>query len=379
MFSPVSFQDVSFPTGITATTLDSIPESFNAWQSYSNVPTASTYTTQSFTTSFPLTALGRWGLAANGEILGVPESGGTSYIWKTSNNTLQVGPNISIGTIRKVLYDAITNSWVVMGGSSLAKVSCVNTSSVTTIANPTNQGSQYASAVVFNGRAYGTPLTGMGVNTSVAIWDLVANTAVTASGALNGNVSRWGAVVTSVGTIYFAPESGGNILEFNPTTGTGTTFGNISGAPGYSITNLPNGNVFMAQLTAATSTKYVINPVNKNIKSFTGSGIGSALGNCVGQDGLAYYMIADTTNANLNAFNPVNESSFSTGITLQRPTSGNRGYQDMFTLADGRLIMMPGQNNAGRVVYVTNSNNPNNNTYSLDSMVNPIMFNGGGL
>jgi len=380
MFAPVATQNIDFPQRTSLSTLDAIPESFDAFQAYSNVPTASTFTTQSFTTI--INSIYRWGINGNGKILGIPETGGSTFIWDTNNETSSSAGSISPGSIRNVVWDNLTNSWVICGGTNFVKVNC-DTLATTNIAVPTNQGSQYASVVAFGGKAYGLPATSTGTNTAVAIFDLVANTATTASAPVGISTTNgfWGASLTSVGTIYFGRETAvanQSIYEYNPTTGTGTLFGTLSGATGYGITNLPNGNIFFPNLGINT-TVYIVNPVNKSIQTIPTAGFGYTGGICVGQNGHPYGIRSATTNNGMWGFNTTTNTGYLTSYTVPAATSGDRGYQDFFSLADGRLIGMPGPNNSGRITYWTYLQNPNNNTFSQIGAGNPIMQNGKGI
>jgi hypothetical protein len=222
------------------------------------------------------------------------------------------------------------------------------------------------------------PLVSTGVNTAVAIFDLVANTAATSS--VKGGSSYWGACLTSVGTIYFARESGGtdnSIFEYNPITDTGTNFGTFLGNNGYGITNLPNGNVFVPGL-GINSTCFIVNPVNKSIETLTTPGFGYQTGICLGQNGHVYGIRSATTSNGIWGFNPTTNTGYQTSYTVPAASSGDRGYQDFFSLADGRLVAMPGQNNGGRLTYWTYLQNPINNTFSQVGAGNPIIQNGKG-
>lgn len=385
MFAPVAFEDISFPERQVMGNLDSLNRSFGAWGSYSNQLTASAYTTSSYFTS-SVNGLARWGLGSNNRLLGILETSTTAYIWDANTNT-QVG-SVSLtnpGTIRKVVYDNLTDSWVVCGSNNFVKVNCQTTAS-TNIAVPTNQGTEYPSVVAFNGRAYGLPLASTGVNTAIAIFDLVGNTATTSS-VKPGTGGWWGAVYNSIGTIYFFKENGGTnnaVYEYNPVTTSGSLFGTMTGIPGYLPTNLPDGRVWTAQYGGSTS--YVINPINKVITTFTGSVNYGYMGVAVGQDGNVYTMVGQSNvsgpNSTLIYFNTKNNLAYNLGtqITFTKPSSGDRGYQDLFQLSDGRLAVMPGQNNNGQGVYVNYlaSGNNKNNGYTNSGMSNPIMQNGGG-
>lgn len=376
MFSPIAVQDISFPTATSLSTLDFIPESFAAYQAYSNMPTASTYTTQSFETS--LNSIYRWGINDSGKILGIPENGGSTFIWDTNTNVSSSAGSISPGTVRNTVWDNLTNSWVICGANSFVKVNC-DTLATTSISVPTNQGTQYAAAVAFGGKAYAMPLVSTGVNTAVAIFDLVANTASTSS--FKGGGSYWGAVLTSVGTIYFARETGAtnaSISEYNPVTNTGTNFASLSGNAGYGIMNLPNGNVLVANL-GVNQTVYIVNPVNKAIQTISSAGFGYQSGICVGQNGHPYGIrSASSSNNGIWGFNTTTNRGYLSQYVVQRSTGGDRGFQDMFSLADGRLVAMPGQNNSGRLVYYNYLQNPFNNTFSQTGAGNPIITNAKG-
>jgi len=378
MFAPVAVDNIDFPQRTSLSTLDFIPESFDAYQAYSNIPTSSTYTTESFATS--INAIMRCGINDTGKILCIPEGGGTTFIWDTNTNTSSSAGSISPGTARNVLWDNVSNSWVICGTTSFVKVNC-DTLATTSIGVPTNAGSQYAAAVVFGGKAYAAPLASTNANTAIAIFDLVANTATTSS-VKPGTGGFWGACLTSVGTIYFCRENSATnntIYEYNPITGTGTAFGTLASTPGYGITNLPNGNVFVPSLGLNQSC-YIINPVNKSIQTIATAGCGYTTGICLGQNGHPYGItsVSGTSDNGIWGFNTTTNLGYKTQYVVQRPTAGNRGFQDMFSLADGRLIAMPGQDNSGRLVYYTFLSNPANNTFSQIGAGNPIIPNGKG-
>jgi hypothetical protein len=380
MFAPIAVDNIDFPTRTSLSTLDFLPESFEAYQAYSNMPTSSTYTTQSIATN--QNALLRCGINGDGRILCIPEGGGSTFIWNTVTETSSSAGSISPGTVRNVVWDNVTNSWIICGNNSFVKVNC-DTLATTSITVPTNGGTQYPAAVAFGGRAYAMPLVSTNANTAVAIFDLVANTATTSS-VKAGAGGFWGACLTSVGTIYFAREVGAtnnSIFEYNPTTGTGTNFATLSGNTGYGPVNLPNGNVFVANLGINT-TAYIINPVNKSIQTIPTAGFGYLLGICVGQNGHVYGMGSDTNASNngIWGFNTTTNLGYKTQYRVQPPSSGGRGFQDMFSLADGRLILMPGQNMTNNLlVYYTFLQNPRNNTFSQIGAGNPIIQNAKGL
>lgn len=380
MFSPIAVENIAFPQSSSLSTLDSIPESFEAYSAYSNVPTSSTYTTQSFTTA--ANDIFRWGMGPNNQILGIRESsGGTVYKWDANTDTLTTHGTQTIGSVRNVVWDNLTNAWVLCGTNSFVKISCENLAVSSSITVPTNVGSQYPAVVAFGGKAYAAPLASTGTNTAIAIFDLVANTATTSS-VKTGTGGFWGACLTSVGTIYFAREQGAtnnSIYEYNPTTGTGTAFATMSGYTGYSITNLTDGNVFLAGL-AVNGNVYIINPVNKAIKTIAAAGFGYINGICVGQNGQPYGIGSDTnaTNNGIWGFNTTTQLGYKTQYAVQPPTAGGRGFQDFFSLADGRFVAMPGQNNSGRLVYYTYLSQPGNNTISTIGAANAIMQNAKG-
>lgn len=382
MFAPVAVDNISFPESASLSTLDAIPESFEAFQAYNNLnyTTASTYTTESFATAFP-SQVARWGYAPNGKILGRGETSTGAYIWDVNTNTLSAaflvaGP----GTLRNIVWENTTNSWVCCGSTNFTKVD-LNTNALTNIAVPTNIGTQYAAVVAYGGKAYGLPLTSVTANTGVAIFDLIGNTATTSSVKVGTTGGFWGAVLTSVGTIYFVRETGATttIFEYDPVTDTGTNFGNLAGTVGYGPVNLPNGNVFIPGL-GTNQTSYIINPVNKSIQTITTAGFGYLTGICIGQNGHPYGISSQATGDNgIWGFNTSTNAGYLTQYVVQRPSSGGRGFQDMFSLPDGRLIAMPGQNNSGRLVYYSYLSNPNNNTFPGIGAANPIMSNGKGL
>jgi hypothetical protein len=376
MFAPVAVDNIDFPQRTSLSTLDFIPESFDAYQAYSNTPTASAYTTQSFTTS--LNAIMRCGINDTGKIFCIQEpNGGTPFIWDTNTNTSSSIGAISVGAVRNVVWDNFTNSWIVAGTSAFMKVNC-DTLATASISVPTNQGTEYAAVVAYGGKAYAAPFSSTGTNTAIAIFDLVANTATTSS-VKPGTGGFWGACLTSVGTIYFCRENSSTnntIYEYNPVTGTGSSFGTLTTAVGYGITNLPNGNVFIPAL-GTNQTVYIINPVNKGIQSVATAGFAYNTGICVGQNGHPYGIQSQsgTSDNGIWGFNTTTNRGYLTQYAVQRPTSGGRGFQDLFSLADGRLLAMPGQNNSGRLVYYTFLSNPINNTFSQVGAGNPIIQN----
>ena len=380
MFAPIAIENIAFPQSSSLSTLDSIPESFEAWNAYCSVPTSSTYTSSSVTTG--RNGVYRYGMGPNDRILGVLEGGTSPYVWDTQTNTSSSVSFTTPGTIRNVLWDNVTNSWVVFGTNSLLKVDC-DTLAVTTITNPSNYGTQYASSVVFGGKAYGLPLVSTTTNTGVAIWDLVANTATTSSVKVGGTGGFWGAVVTSVGSIYFSKEVGGtnnSIFEYWPSLDSGSLFGTMSGNTGYGLTNLPDGKVFTAGL-GINNTAFIINPIDKTIQTLSSPGFGYQTGLCVGQNGHVYGIrsAASGTSA-IWGFNPITQTGYQSQYFVQAATSGDRGFQDLFQLSDGRLVAMPGQNQNpnGLLYYWTYLSQPANNTFSSIGAVNPIMGNAKG-
>jgi len=378
MFAPIAVENVAFPQSSSMSTLDFIPESFEAFAAYSNYATASTATSQSFTPSPTINTIMRWGMGPNNQILGIPEGGGTVYKWDANTDTMTTHGSQSPGTVRNVVWDNVTNSWVIAGTNSFVKISCADQTVSSSINVPTNKGTQYPSVVAFGGKAYALPLVDTDVNTAIAIFNLVANTATTSS--VKPGFSYWGACLTSVGTIYFARETAAandSIYEYNPVTDTGTAFGTLSGATGYSITNLPNGNVFLAAL-GVNQTCYIINPVSKGIQTIASAGFGYGTGICVGQNGHVYGIRSATTNNGIYGFNTTTNTGYLTSYGVTAPTSGDRGYQDFFSLSDGRLVAMPGQNNSGSLQVWTYLQNPNNNTFSTIGATNPIMTTGKG-
>ena len=132
MFAPIAIENIAFPQSSSLSTLDSIPESFEAWSAYCSVPTSSTYTSSSVITG--RNGVYRYGLGPNDRILGVLEGGTSPYVWDTQTNTSSSVSFTTPGTIRNVLWDNVTNSWVIFGASSLLKVdskwgiklSCIN-------------------------------------------------------------------------------------------------------------------------------------------------------------------------------------------------------------------------------------------------------------
>ena len=386
MFAPVAVDNIAFPERTSLSTLDFIPESFEAWNAYSNIPTASTYTTQSIVTSFNSGgAGGRWGMGPNGKIFGVYEAATTGFVWNISSNSMDTGISLdSPGTTRNVLYDNLTNSWVLCGNGKFVKINCDTylSSSITLPNNGSTFTQSYPATVVFGGKAYGLPLTNTSATTGVLIVDLVANTATTSS-VKAGNGTYWGGILNSIGTIYFFQENGGtnvSIFEYNPTTTSGSSFGTLAGTPGYNCTNLPDGTVLVSSL-GATGNNYIINPVNKAIATLAKSNFTTATGLCVGQDGNAY-AISSTAGTGLNGifrWNPRTQTGMDTGFVVQRPSGGGRGFNDMFSLSDGRLVAMPGGNNNGLLVYYSYLANPSNNTFPQIAVANQIMANGKGL
>lgn len=383
MFVPVAVDNIAFPESSSLSTLDFIPETFEAFQAYSNYATSSTYTTQSFTTV--ISDVMRWGMGPNNQILGIAEGAGTIYKWDVNTDTMTTHGTksaVSLGNIRNVVWDNVTNSWVLCGTNEFVKISCDNLSVSSSISVPANSGVEYAAVVAYGGKAYGLPLNSVGTSTKVAIFDLVNNTSTTSANTIGvGGSGYWGAVLTSVGTIYFLKESGGganSIYEYNPLTDTGSNFASFTGNTGYGTTNLPNGNVLVPEL-GVNGTCHIINPVNKNIKTIGSAGFGYQTGVCIAQNGHPMGIKSAATGDNgIWGFNTTTELGYKTQYVVQRPSSDDRGFQDLFSLSDGRLVAMPGLNNSGRLVYYNIMNNPNNNTFSSIGAANPTMTNGKG-
>lgn len=381
MFAPIAVDNVDFPQSSSLSTLDFIPESFEAYQAYSNMPTASTATSQSFTPSPTINTIMRWGMGPDNQILGIAEGGGTLYKWDANTDTMTTHGSQSPGTVRNVVWDNLTNSWVICGASSFVKISCANLSVSASISVPSNTGTQYPAAVAFGGKAYAMPLVSVSSTTRVAIFDLVANTATTSSVTIGSSTGGfWGAVLTSVGTIYFFKENSAtnaSIYEYNTVTDTGTLFGTLSGTPGYGPVNLTNGNILAPSLGINQNVS-IINPVNKSVQIITTPGFGYTTGICLGQNGHVYGIRSATSNNGMWGFNTTTNTGYLTSYGVPAASSGDRGYQDFFSLADGRLVAMPGQNNSGRLTYWTYLSNPTNNTFSTIGAVNPIITNGKG-
>lgn len=382
MFAPIAVDNIAFPQSSSMSTLDFIPESFEAFEAYSNYTTSSTATSQSFSNVVTY-AQGRWGMGPNGRILGVSETGTTANVWDTNTNTLSAGISLgTTGTNRNVVWDNVTNSWVVCGTSNFVKVNC-DTLATTAIAVPTGQtGTQYPSVVAFGGKAYALPLVSAGSSTKVAIFNLVNNTSTLSANTIGVAIAGfWGAVLTSIGTIYFFAESAGtniSIYEYNPITDTGTAFATLTGNPGYGPINLPNGNVFAPGL-GVNQNAFIINPRNKSIQTITSAGFGYGTGICVGQTGHPFGVRSAATGDNgIWGFNTRTNSGYLSNLSVQRPSSGDRGFQDMFSLPDGRLVLMPGNSNSGILAYYTFLSQPANNTFSSIGSVNPIMTSGKG-
>jgi hypothetical protein len=386
MFIPVAVDNIAFPESSSLSTLDFVPESFDAFQAYSNVPTSSLYTTQSF--QLNTISLFRSGPNGDGRFLMIPEGGGTSIVYNTNNDTTSSLSITGGGTFnRNVLWDNVTNSWIVCGTTNFVKVNC-DTLATTNIPVPTGQvGTQYAACVTYGGKLYGIPFVSVTASTKVAIVDLVNNTSTLSANTIGVTGGFWGGVLTSVGTIYFVREAGSatTIYEYNPETDTGTNFGNMTGNTGYGVVNLPDGNVFIAPVntstTLANQTCYIVNPTNKEIQTLSNVPFSLYSGLCVGQSGIVYGLRSQSTGTahGIFGFNPKTNTGFTTQYAVQRPTGGQRGFQDMFSLADGRLILMPGVANSGRLVYYNYLENPNNNTFPNIGTVNPIIPNGRGL
>lgn len=374
MFAPIAVDNIAFPQSSSLSTLDFIPESFEAFAAYSNYATASTATSQSFTPG-PNT-IARWGMGPNNQILGIAEGGGTVYKWDANTDTMTTHGTQSPGTIRNVVWDNVTNSWVICGTNSFVKVSCENLSVSSSIAVPTGQsGTQYPAVVAFGGKAYALPLVGVTTGTKVAIFDLVNNTSSLSSATVGSGGAFWGAVLNSIGTIYFASETAGtntSIFEYNPQTDTGARFGTMSGNTGYGAINLPNGNVAFCAL-GINAAIYIVNPVSKAIQTITGTNFGYTTGICLGQNGHIYGIRSATTNNGLYGFNTTTNTGYLSSYGVIAAGSGDRGYQDLFSLADGRLIAMPGSGNSGRLQQWTYLQNPNNNTFTSIGAANPIM------
>jgi hypothetical protein len=380
MFAPVAVDNITFPQSSSLSTLDFLPESFEAFAAYSNYSvTSSLYTSQSFTTS--LNGIFRWGMGPNNELLGISEGGGVVYKWNANTDTMTSHGTQSPGTVRNVVWDNLTNSWVICGTSSFVKINCDNLAVSSSIAVPSNTGTQYPAVVAFGGKAYAMPLTSVAAATRVAIFDLVANTSTTSSvtlGIATGG-GFWGAVLNSVGTIYFFRETAAtnnSIYEYNPITDSGSYFGTLSGITGYCPVNLPNGQIAAPVLSNTPGTNiYIINPVNKSIETRTGTNFAVSTGICIGQNGDILGQNTGT-NSGIYGYNPTTGVGYKTNVALTN-MGGSRSYQDMFSLSDGRLINMPGQSNSGRLDYVTYL--PNNTTFPSIGAVNPIMTNGKGI
>lgn len=383
MFAPIAVDNIAFPESSSISTLDFIPESFEAFAAYSNYATASTATSQSFTSS--IDGIMRWGMGPNNQILGIAEGGGTVFKWDANTDTMTTHGSQSPGSVRNVVWDNQTNSWILCGANSFIKISCVDQTISSSINVPTNDGTQYASVVSFGGKAYALPYVGVTANTAVAIFDLVGNTATTSSAKPGNNGGFWGSVLTSAGTIFFCREDGNTtgIFEYDTVLDTGSNIINTSAltSPGYGITNLPNGNVFITELKAvAGSVTLIINPVNKSVQTNSSTDFAMLSGLCVGQNGHVYGIVANTLSSNgIYGFNTTTNTGFKTSYDVIQPAGGNRGYQDLFSLSDGRLIAMPGEFNNGRVQYWTYLNNPNSNTFPSIGAANPIMTNGKGV
>jgi hypothetical protein len=386
MFIPVAVDNIAFPESSSLSTLDFVPESFDAFQAYSNVPTSSLYTTQSIQTNTSF--FYRTGVNADGRILCVPEGGGNSIVWNTNNDTSASLSVTGGGTfLRNILWDNVTNSWIVCGTTNFIKVDC-DTLATTLIPVPTGQvGTQYVASVAYGGKLYSLPLVSVTASTKVAIVDLVNNTSTLSANTIGVTGGFWGGVLTSVGTIYFVREVGSatTIYEYNPATDTGTNFGNMAGNTGYGVVNLPDGNVFIAPVNTATGfsnqTCYIVNPNDKSVQTLSNVPFSLYSGLCVGQSGIVYGLRSQSTGTahGIFGFDPKTNTGFTTQYAVQRPTGGQRGFQDMFSLADGRLILMPGLLNSGRLVYYSYLENPNNNTFPNIGTANPIIPNGKGL
>jgi hypothetical protein len=386
MFAPIAVDNVAFPESSSLSTFDFLPESFDAFQAYSNTPTSSTFSSQSFTPTPTINAIQRYGMGPNNQILSISDSNnGTVYKWDANTDTMTTHGTQSIGNVRNILWDNVTNSWVLFGTSAFVKISCDNLAVSSSITVPTNQGTGYAAGVAYGGKVYALPVGSTGTNTAVAIFDLVTNTATTASVPVGISTTNafWGACLTSVGTIYFGRDTAvtnQSIYEYNPQTGTGTLFGTLGGSSGYGMLNLPNGNVFIPVL-GINQTVYIVNPVNKAIQTIATAGFGFRGGICVGQNGHPYGIQSGTASGGpgIWGFNTTTNRGYLTQYTVPSATSGDRGYQDFFSLADGRLIGMPVQNNSGRLTYWTYLQNPRNNTFSPIGAANPIMQNSKGI
>ena len=381
MFSPVAVDNIDFPQSSSLSTLDFIPESFEAFAAYSNYSvTSSLYTSASFN-PIAINAIMRWGMGPDNQILGISEGGGTVYKWDANTDTMTTHGSHSPGTVRNVVWDNVTNSWVICGSNSFVKISCDNLAVSASISVPTNTGTQYPAVVAFGGKAYAMPLVSVNASTRVAIFDLVANTSTTSSvtlGIATGG-GFWGAVLNSIGTIYFVREAAAtnnSIYEYNTITDSGSYFGTLGGNTGYGPINLPNGNVAACALSGTPGTNiYIINPVNKSIETKTGTNFAYATGLCIGQNG---DILGQVTGANsgIYGYNTTTGAGYKTNVALTGMGT-SRGYQDLFSLSDGRLINMPGQNNSGRLAYVTYL--PNNTTFPSIGAANPIMTNGKGV
>ena len=344
MFSPVAVQDISFPA--TKATLDSTYAFFEAQAAYNNTPSASAATTQSIagvnsTIADPI-------FEPTGKILIANDGGGNYQIFDTNTNTFQTVVGASTGG-RSGCYDPDTNSWIVVGYNNIKKIPVTNTGSISTCSYPTNGGAtQYSSTIAYNGLVYSAPYVGMGAQSSIMIYDPKTNTATTASGALNGNAERLGAAIGGDGALYFGAGSASSILRYVPETNTANTI--AASANGFNgMVSLPNGNIFWGDMPSGRFFEYSWETKTVRTITFTPPTFNGRWGKMtLGMDGLVYIMNSRGAGTPAEcivwAYNYKTQTIFATQYRLPASsTSGDRMYQGIAALPDGRLLGIPGQ------------------------------------
>lgn len=345
MFAPITVQDISFPPAIQ-TTLDNVGAFFEAQQHYNNVPSQSAATTSSIAGANSVIADPI--LEPGGKILIANDGGGDYQIFDTNTNTFQNLVGVSTGG-RSGCYDPVTNSWIVIGYNNIKKIPVNATGSVSTCAYPTNGGAtQYSSAIPLNGKVYSAPFVGMGVNSSLLIYDTVTNTATTASGALNGSAERFGSAIGGDGFLYFGAGGANTALRYNPVTNTANTI--TVSANGYNgMVSLPNGNIFWGDFASGRFFEYSWETKTAKTITFTPPTNPGRWGRLtLGADGMVY--IINSRGAGTPARCSVWIYNYKTGtfnatqyFLPASNTTGDRQYQGIVSLADGRLLGIAGQ------------------------------------
>jgi hypothetical protein len=345
MFAPITVQDISFPPAIQ-TTLDNVGTFFEAQQQYTTVPSASNSTTQSIAGANSV--IGTPILEPGGKILIGNDGGGDYQIFDTNTNTFQTVVGAATGA-RSGCYDPITNSWIVIGYNNIKKIPVNATGSISTCAYPTNGGAtQYSSAIPLNGKVYAAPFVGMTAQSSLLIYDTVTNTATTASGALSGTAERFGSAIGGDGFLYFGAGSATTALRYNPVTNAANTI--TAAANGYNgMISLPNGNIFWGDFPSGRFFEYSWETKTTKTITFTPpTNPGRWARMALGADGMAY--VISSRASGTPALCPVWIYDYRTGtfkatqwVLPASNTTGDRQYQGIVSLPDGRLVGLPGQ------------------------------------